>query len=117
MRGLVRCHLTRFVLRWLTAAFKYVVDNAAELGVDATRLGIGGFSSGGNLAAMVSQRAGLEGVAINFVVLSVPLTDNTATADSYSSWDVNRNCPGLSVEKMLWCRSALCPIVLPENQY
>lgn len=39
----------------------------SELGADVTRFGVGGSSSGGNLAAYVSQRAGLEGKKIDFV--------------------------------------------------
>lgn len=87
----------------LMAAFKYVVDNGAGLGLDVSRLGVGGSSSGANLAAMVSHCAGLQGVPINFVVLGVPVVDNTATPETYKSWDQNRNCPGLSDAKMLWC--------------
>lgn len=80
-----------------------MVDHGAELGLDVSRLGLGGSSSGANLAAMVSQRAGIEKVRIDFVVLGVPVTDNTATAETYESWDKNRNCPGLNDAKMLWC--------------
>src|SRR5262245_8249788 len=37
------------------AATLYVAENAAEFGIDASRLAVGGDSAGGNLAAVVSQ--------------------------------------------------------------
>lgn len=43
------------------AAFRWAGDHAAELGVDADRIAVGGDSAGGNLAAVVSQRARDEG--------------------------------------------------------
>ena len=42
-------------------------SHGEELGIDVTRFGIGGSSSGGNLAAMVSHKAGLAGKKIQFV--------------------------------------------------
>jgi acetyl esterase len=39
------------------AAFRWLADNAAELGLDPRRLAVGGDSAGGNLAAVVSQTA------------------------------------------------------------
>jgi acetyl esterase/lipase len=93
----------------LTPALKYVVEHGGELGLDASRVGIGGFSSGGNLAAAVSQRAGREGIPLAFQVLSVPVTDNTAGPEHFPSWKENRNCPGLNTEKMLWCKLCCLP--------
>ncbi|WWD03447.1 hypothetical protein V865_001499 [Kwoniella europaea PYCC6329] len=91
-------------------AFEWVYKNGKErLGVDVGRFGIGGSSSGGNLAAFVSQRAGVQGIPIQFMVLGVPVCDNTATADTYKSWNVNRHCPGLPDAKMLWYRDQYIP--------
>ncbi|KAL7421101.1 hypothetical protein Q5752_003985 [Cryptotrichosporon argae] len=90
-------------------AFKYVYEHGAELGLDVARFGIGGSSSGGNLAAMVSHRAGLDGIKIDFMVLGVPVCDNTADAASYQSWDENRHCPGLPEGKMMWYREMYLP--------
>ncbi len=58
------------------AATKWVADNAAALGVDASRIAVGGDSAGGNLAAVVSQIA-LErgGPRIKFQLLIYPATD------------------------------------------
>ena len=48
-------------------AFNYIYRHAAELDIDISRLGIGGSSSGANLAMMISHKAGLEGMKIDFV--------------------------------------------------
>lgn len=80
-----------------------MVEHAAELGVDATRLGVGGMSSGGNLAACVALRAGAEGVKIRFAALGVPVCDNT-TDEVKVSWKEMDNAPGLPSSKMLWCK-------------
>ncbi|OCF32255.1 hypothetical protein I316_06170 [Kwoniella heveanensis BCC8398] len=91
-------------------AFKWVYENGKEkLGVDVGRFGIGGSSSGGNLAEAVSHRAGLEGIPVNFMVLGVPVCDNTATGETYKSWKVNQHCPGLPEPKMLWYRDQYLP--------
>jgi acetyl esterase/lipase len=49
------------------SAFEYLHCHGEELGIDVTRFGIGGSSSGGNLAAMVSHKAGLAGKKVQFV--------------------------------------------------
>ena len=72
------------------AATMWAVDNAAEIGADASRLAVAGDSAGGNLAAVVSQmardrrRAGEDAPEIRFQLLVYPVTDgaNFGT-DSY----------------------------------
>ncbi len=60
------------------AATAWVAAHAAELGVDAERLTVGGPSAGGNLAAGVSRLArDRSGPAIRGQVLMVPTTDAT----------------------------------------
>ena len=61
------------------AAACWVRDNAAKLGLDASRLAVGGDSAGGNLAAVISlmardQHAG-QTLPINFQLLIYPATD------------------------------------------
>lgn len=65
-------------------AFRYVVDNAAELGADPAAIAVGGDSAGGNLAAVVAQ------LAVNFelpppaFLLSIyPVTDLSVKRESY----------------------------------
>ena len=66
-------------------ATKWIADNAASLGIDASRLSVGGDSAGGNLAAVVaiSARDG-NGPAIAGQVLIYPATDFTMTHPSHS---------------------------------
>ena len=59
-----------------TAATRWVREHAAELGVDATRLAVGGDSAGGNLAAVVAIAMRDAGdVPIRFQLLIYPATD------------------------------------------
>jgi acetyl esterase len=46
------------------AAYQWALDHAGELGADARRVAVGGDSAGGNLAALVSQRARNEGTRL-----------------------------------------------------
>src|SRR5688572_809153 len=65
------------------AATKWVVDNATELGVDASRLAVAGDSAGGNLAAAVALMARENGgPAIKFQLLVYPVTDFDSTRRS-----------------------------------
>jgi acetyl esterase len=67
------------------AAAKWIADNAKQLGIDASRLSVGGDSAGGNLAAVVaiSARDG-NGPAIAGQVLIYPATDFALTHPSHS---------------------------------
>jgi acetyl esterase len=66
------------------AATKWIAANAASLGVDASRLVVGGDSAGGNLAAVVaiSARDG-SGPAISGQLLIYPATDFAMTHPSH----------------------------------
>ena len=66
------------------AATRWVVAHAAELGVDASRVVVGGDSAGGNLAAVVALLARDQGVpSIALQVLIYPVTDLAAETRSY----------------------------------
>jgi acetyl esterase len=58
------------------AAWQWIVDHAQGIGVDRARLAIGGDSAGGNLAAIIAQRAAREQFhAPTFQLLIYPATD------------------------------------------
>jgi acetyl esterase len=64
------------------AGARWVAAHAAELGADATRLAVGGDSSGGNLAAAVALLARERGPAITHQLLIYPNTDYQADTPS-----------------------------------
>lgn len=65
------------------AATSWVETNAAQLGVDANRLAVGGDSAGGTLAAVVSQMARDKGAPrLAFQLLLFPITDIAADTNS-----------------------------------
>lgn len=70
------------------AALHWVIDHAPELGIDRDRLGIGGASAGGGLAAglalLVRDRAEFQ---IAFQLLIYPMIDDRMATPS-SSWEV-----------------------------
>jgi len=69
------------------AATKWVAAHAAELGIDAGRLAVGGDSAGGNLAAVVAllaRDAGAPPVALQ--VLIYPVCDVGAESKSYADF-------------------------------
>lgn len=57
------------------AAYRWVVDHAAQLGADASRLAVGGDSAGGNLAAVTAIAAASEGVPLRFQLLIYPAVE------------------------------------------
>jgi acetyl esterase len=71
------------------AALLWVVDRADELGVDPTRITIGGESAGGNLAAVVALMArDRGGPPLVLQVLEVPVTDMSRRSDEHPSFDL-----------------------------
>jgi len=82
------------------AALTWTVENAELLGIDATKVAVGGDSAGGNLAALVCQRVRDEfGPAIEFQLLVYPVTDLTL---SHSSIEENAEGYLLTKETMVW---------------
>lgn len=61
-------------------ATAWAAANADSLGIDATRIAVGGDSAGGNLAAVVAQ---LQPVPIAFQALIYPVTDCRMSTQSY----------------------------------
>jgi acetyl esterase len=68
------------------AATRWVRDNAAELGVDATRMAVGGDSAGGNLATVVAIALRDAGdLPLRLQLLIYPATDQRRGWPSHSS--------------------------------
>ena len=82
------------------AVTKWVADNAAELGVDASRMAVGGDSAGGNLAAVVAILAkDAGGPDIKYQALIYPVTDFDFGTPSYAE---NANGYLLTKDSMVW---------------
>jgi acetyl esterase len=82
------------------AATGWIADNAAELGVDAARLAVGGDSAGGNLAAAVALDArDNSGPPIRLQVLIYPVTDFDIHTKSYQEMSDN---PPVRRDTMIW---------------
>ena len=70
------------------AGLKWVFGHAAELGIDPARLGIGGASAGGGLAAGLALLTRDRGeFALAFQLLIYPMIDDRRTTES-SAWEV-----------------------------
>jgi acetyl esterase len=74
---------------WLPStgsALIWIAANAADLGIDAKRLAVGGDSAGGNLAAVVALQARDEGgPALRLQLLIYPAVDFAMSGGSYVS--------------------------------
>jgi len=64
------------------AATEWIAAHAAELGIDPAYLAVAGDSAGGNLAAVVCQKAKGSGIGIALQVLFCPVTDIAADNQS-----------------------------------
>lgn len=71
------------------STFKWVLANGGHYGGDTSRLIVFGLSAGGNLAAVVCQKAKREGIAdrIRLQVLNCPSLDNPLNGSNYPSYE------------------------------
>ena len=84
----------------VVAGLKWVAANGASVGIDATKLAIGGDSAGGNLAAAVSIWARDNGGPwLRLQLLAYPVTDAVARAESYRHYEDGY---GLNAATMDW---------------
>ncbi|GBE78813.1 AB hydrolase superfamily protein [Sparassis crispa] len=85
----------------------------AEFGANVLKIAVGGGSSGGNLAAVLTHKAALVNppIPLCFQLLLVPVVDNTASesGEPYPSWRENAQTPWLSVTRMMWFRKLYLP--------
>ena len=65
-------------------ATKWVTSHAAELGLDELKIGVGGDSAGGTLAAIMARRTRDHGVALAAQLLVYPITAHDLNTPSYS---------------------------------
>ncbi|KAG5341395.1 hypothetical protein C0989_010924 [Termitomyces sp. Mn162] len=91
-------------------ALDWVMQNGSNsLGINTSRIAVGGSSSGGNLAAILCLKAAERNppTPLVFQLLVVPVIDNTVSVDN--SWASNQNSPWLSPDRMLWFRNNYLP--------
>jgi len=91
------------------AALKWIAGNAAALGIDRTRLAIGGDSAGGSMSAAACLDARNSGVGLRAQVLIYPSTDNTPEVRLRSSRIQNAEVPPLTTETLKWFASKYLP--------
>ncbi|MEY4498551.1 MAG: hypothetical protein RJA40_656 [Actinomycetota bacterium] len=77
----------------------WVKSHATELGIDPNRIGVGGDSAGGNLAAAVAVKARDEKVSLSYQLLVYPCVDRDFTTKSYVECATDY---GLTTRAMEW---------------
>ncbi|KAI9874523.1 MAG: hypothetical protein M1830_009649 [Pleopsidium flavum] len=100
------------VLQWCKA-------NARSLGIDPERIIVGGGSAGGNIAAVLSQKARDDGVSgITGQVLNIPVTCHPKHFPTkkyeYGSYEQNKDAPVIDVPRMTWFWDQYLPNAEPE---
>jgi acetyl esterase/lipase len=94
------------------AALSWVADHGGELGLDVSRLAVGGDSAGGNLAAGVSLRARDEGgPAVGFQLLVYPVVDMRVPPAQSPYESMHTNATGYFLEQraMDWFERCYLP--------
>ena len=81
------------------AGLLWVKAHAQEIGIDPNRVGVGGDSAGGNLAAAVALKARDENVALTYQLLVYPCLDRDFTTKSYIDAATDY---GLTTQAMEW---------------
>ncbi len=94
--------------------YRWVVEPAqvAELGIDTSKMALGGLSAGGGLAAIVGMKiAESSNNSVPcpvFQMLICPVIDNTVTVDTdpadRAGWKASQHAPWLTPTRMQWYR-------------
>ena len=94
------------------AAVLWLAKNAKKIGGDPSRIAVFGWSAGGNLAAVVAQKAAAAGVALRGQALITPVTDSDFSRGSYKE-----NGAGYVLTKpfMEWFWNHYAPKVRPQG--
>ena len=84
------------------AVLEWAHDNAEQLRIDRSRLGIGGVSSGGNIAAAVTLvHRDRRGIPLRIQVLEVPSTDLTLRSVDSAAARALTKLPGVLARQLL----------------
>ena len=88
-----------------------ISEGPATLSIDASKIATGGSSAGGNLATIMTHKALTLNPPVRFQaqLLSVPVTDNTATVENNESYRRYERTPALPAPKMYWYRDHYVP--------
>jgi len=97
------------------ATLLWVYSNAEQLGIDPTKIGVGGDSAGGNLAAAVALKAADTGdVKLAYQMLLYPCIDTNFESKSYMDHETGF---GLSKKGMAGSWDLYVPAAQRENKY
>lgn len=88
------------------AAWRYVVDHAADWGIDPHRIVIAGESAGGNIAAVLCQQVRGEAVQPELQLLIQPVTDISVHRPSQDEF---AGSPALSAKQVAWFMAHYLP--------
>ena len=81
------------------ATLEWVIENAESLHIDPRKIGVGGDSAGGNLAAAVALKARDINIKLAFQLLIYPCIDRDFSTSSYREFETGF---GLTTQTMKW---------------
>ncbi|MEN9687233.1 MAG: hypothetical protein RL381_245 [Actinomycetota bacterium] len=81
------------------ATLQWVIDNAGQLSIDPSRIGVAGDSAGANLASAVALKARDQSIPLAFQLLIYPCNARNFSTKSYQE---NATGYGLSTQAMKW---------------
>jgi acetyl esterase len=97
------------------AGLLWVAKNADRFGIDPTKIGVGGDSAGGNLAAAVALKAAdTDDVKLAYQMLIYPCLDTDFQSASYLAHETGF---GLDSVGMQWCWAQYVPQAHLNNKY